>query len=258
MRLQRIREQLRAWVKQPRAVEALILLALVSFALGERTYIAVQRNVSEPGDTYNFLFMSQAYSQGRIPQGEKRLPLYPLLILVGWKGLGIDPLVTAKAISIIAGAGTTGLLYLLGRRFGIRPLPLALFLLLQTLVPISNETGIRPLSDSLFLFLVVACTYAVTVVGPSPRSTLLAGGLIGLLMLTRFESMVLAPVFIGLLFLRLSWRYVFVAAIPVIALYVAWVPYALYVHGSIGGGYFTEWSGKEGAVGGKLEDIPAK
>lgn len=250
--------RLGAWLCRPHAVEALILLTLVGFTLGERTYIAVQRNVAEAGDTFNFLFIAQAYSQGRIPQGEKRLPLYPLIILAGWKGLGFDPLVTAKAISVIAGAATTGLLYLLGRRLGIRPFPLALLLLLQVLVPVSNDTGIRPLSDSLFLFLVVACTYAVTVAGSSRRAALLTGGLIGLLLLTRFESMVLAPVFIVLLFLRLPWRRVLVAAIPVVALYIAWIPYSLHVHGSIGGGYFTEWSGKEGTVGGKLEDIPKK
>lgn len=249
----------RSWLRHPRAVEALILLTLVGFTLGERAYIAVQRNVMEPGDTYNFLFMAQAYSQGRIPQGEKRLPLYPLLILAGWKGLGIDPLVTAKAISVIAGAATTGVLYLLGRRLGIRPLPLALLLFLLVLVPVSNDSGIRPLSDSLFLFLVIACTYAVTSTGASVRAALFTGGLIGLLMLTRFESMVLAPVLLTFLLFRMPWRRVLLAAIPVLVLYTAWVPYSYYVHGKIGGGYFDAWDPEYGGqVGGRLSDVPKK
>lgn len=252
-------DRMRALLR-PRAVllEFLVVLTLFAFTVGERAYLAVQREVMEAGDPFNFLFIAQAYSQGRIPQGEKRLPLYPLTILVGWKGLGLDPMFTATAISVLAGGGTTVLLYLLGRRMKIRPLPLALVLLLSVLAPVSNSVGIRPLADSLFLFLVVACTYAATVAGSSVRSALLTGGLFGLLMLTRFESMVLAPVLVLLLRLRMPWRRVLLAALPVIILYAAWIPYSLYVHGTVTGGYFEEWGPKEGAVGGRLADVPAK
>lgn len=248
-------------ILRPRAAlaEALVVVTLFTVTVGERAHLASQRNIMEAGDTFNFLSLAQAYSQGRLVKGEKRLPLYPLTIMVPWKGFGIDPMGTATGISVLAGGGTMVLLYLLGRRMKILPLPLALFLLLWVLEPVTNSVGIRPLSDALFLFLVVAATYAVTVAAAwSIRSALRAGGIIALLMLTRFESMVLAPVLVLLLRLRVSWRRVLLAALPALALYAAWVPYALYIHGTIGGGYFTEFSAKEGAVGGKLEDVPAK
>lgn len=254
-----MKEHLRRLLR-PRAMllEALVALTLFSVTTGERAFLAAQREIMEAGDAFNFLSLAQAYSQGRLVKGEKRLPLYPLAILAGWKGLGLDPLVAATAVSVLAGGGTTALLYLLGRRLGIHLLPLALFLLLLTLDPVTNSMGIRPLSDSLFLFLVVLGVYRVTVVGPTRRAALLTGGLFGLLMLTRFEGLVLAPILTVLLLLRLSWRRVLLAALPVLLLYIAWVPYSEYVHGSIGGGYFTEWSDKEGAVGGKLVDVPEK
>lgn len=257
--LSTLASSLRAFLR-PRAVllEGLLVVVLFSFTVGERSFLASHRQIMEAGDTFNFLSLAQAYSQGRLVKGEKRLPLYPLAIMVAWKGFGIDPMTAATGISLLAGGGTIVLLYLLGRRLKILPLPLALFLLLWTLEPVTNSVGIRPLSDALFLFLVVAATYAVTVAMSSLGSTLRAGGAIALLMLTRFESMVLAPVLVSLLRLRMSWRRVLLAALPVLVLYAAWVPYSLYIHGTIGGGYFTEFTAKEGAVGGKLEDVPAK
>lgn len=245
---------------RPRALlfEALIAGTLFSVTVGERAYLASQRQIMEAGDTFNFLFLAQAYSQGRLVKGEKRLPLYPLTILLFWKGIGIDAVAAATTISVLAGGGTTALLYLLGRRMKIHALPLALFLLLWMVEPVTNSVGIRPLADSLFLFLVVACTYAATVVGSSIRSAVRVGMLYGLLMLARFESLVLVPVLVVLLRLRMPWRRVLAAAIPVLLLYAAWVPYSLYIHGTVIGAYFTEWSGKEGAVGGRPADVPAK
>lgn len=254
----RARQRILVWLRRPRAVGLLLVIALVTFTLGERTYLAAQRNIMEAGDSFNFLSLAQAYSQGRLVKGEKRLPLYPLTILVAWKGLGLDPLVAATSISVLAGGATTALLYILGRRMKIRPLPLAVFLLLWTLEPVTNSVGIRPLADSLFLFLVVAATLAATIVGSSLWAALRAGGMIALLMLARFESMVLAPVLAVMLRLRLPWRRVFLAALPMLLLYAAWIPYSLYIHGTITGGYFTEWSDKEGAVGGRPGDVPKK
>lgn len=258
-RLMRLLQYVRT-ILRPRAVlaEALIVVTLFAVTVGERAYLASQRKIMEAGDTFNFLSLAQAYSQGRLVKGEKRLPLYPLAIMVGWKGLGIDPMVAATGISVLAGGGTMVLLYLLGRRMKILPLPLAVFLLLWLLEPVTNSVGIRPLSDALFLFLVVAAAYVVTVASGSVGSALRAGGAIAILMLTRFESMVLAPVLVLLLRLQMSWRRVLLAVLPVLALYAAWIPYSLYIHGTISGGYFTEFSAKEGAVGGKLEDVPPK
>lgn len=236
-------------------LDILVIIVLVTLTLGTRSWLAVQRKVMEPGDTFNFLFIAQALGQGRIPQHENRLPFYPLTILPLWK-LGVDPLVAATAVSVVASGGTTVMLYLLGRRFRLHPLSLALVLLLFILTPLQNIVGIRPLADSLFLFLVLLSVYAASVVRPTRWSALGSGIIFSFMMATRFEGFLFAILLVPLLFFRLSWRHVFLATLPVLAMLIAWVPFTLYVHGTLAGGYFGQLS--QGGDFGNLSQVRSK
>lgn len=232
------------WLDQPhriqRLLEGCILLTLITVTIGERSLFASQRHIMPAGDVFNFQSIARNIRHFDYPIREKRLPGFPLALLVGME-LGFDPTHTGIAISILSSAATTAILYLLGRRFGFPPLPLALCLLLTSIAPLLTINGIRPLSDSFFLFLIVLSVYMATIIRPTRTSALLTGVVLTLLAFTRYEGIPTAFLLLALLRFRVPWRYVFLAATPLLIAILLWLPVAKKVHGSIREfGYFRD------------------
>jgi hypothetical protein len=239
-----VAKRLRRWLDDPtmarRVLEACLLITLVAMTLGERTLIASQRHIMPAGDVFNFQSIARNIRHFDYPIKEKRLPGFAIALLVGTE-LGFDPTQTGIAISILSSAATTAVLYLLGRRLRFPPLPLALCLLLTSVAPLLTINGVRPLSDSFFLFLIVLSVYLATIVRPTKRSVITTGCVLMLLAFTRYEGIPMAFLLLALLWLRIPWRWVLLAAVPLLIAIVLWLPVAKKVHGSIREfGYFKD------------------
>lgn len=221
-------------------LEACILISLVSVTVGERSIIAAQRRIMPAGDVFNFQSIARNIRHFDYPIREKRLPGFPLVLLAGLE-LGFDLTHTGIAVSIISSGATTAILYLLGRRLRFPALPLALCLLLTSVSPLLTINGVRPLSDSFFLFLIVLAVYLTTIVRPTRRSALLVGMVLMFLAFTRYEGVPTALLMLLLLRLRIPWRLVLIAALPLFVAGLLWLPVAKKVHGSIRDfGYFRD------------------
>lgn len=211
-------------------LELVVIVALFTTTVGERTWIAVQREIMPAGDTFNFQSIAMHLRQGTFPQGERRLPGYAFAMLLGME-LGMNPVVSGIVVSILCAGGTIVLLYLIGRRIGIPKLPLATILLLTSLAPLLSANDIRPLSDSFFLFLVLLSIYAVMRARPSLGSALGVGALLAALTLTRYEGPLLAIPLLLALRLRVPWKHVVIAtSVPFVA-GLLWLPVMRYSAG---------------------------
>src|SRR5688572_22832839 len=104
--------------RDPRVVravmEACILLTLFTVTVGERTIVAYERRIMPAGDVFNFQSIARNIRHFQYPIREKRLPGFAVPLLAGME-LGFDPTQVGIAISILSSAGTTVVLYLLGR-----------------------------------------------------------------------------------------------------------------------------------------------
>lgn len=223
-----------------RILEGCILLTLVVTTIGQRSMVASQRRIMPAGDVFNFQSIARNIRHWQYPSQEKRLPGFPLVLLVGME-LGFDPTLTGITISIVSSGATVGLLYLLGRRFKFPALPLALCLLLCSISPLLTINGVRPLSDSFFLFLVILSVYLTTIVRPTKKSALLTGFVLMYLAFTRYEGIPTAGMLLLLLWIRIPWRLVLLAALPLVVAGLLWLPVAKKIHGSLQNfGYFRD------------------
>ncbi len=236
-----------------RVLEACLMLSLVTVTLGERSWIAVQRRLMPAGDVFNFQSIARNIRHGQYPMQEKRLPGYPLALLIGME-LGADPTTTGVAISVLSSGATTLVLYLLGRAYGFSKVPLALVLLLTSVSPLLTVNGVRPLADSFFIFLMVLGIFLVTIAKPRHLQAFVTGIALTLLAFTRYEGAGLAILLLVLLRLRIPWRLVALAASPLIVAAILWIPVAKHIHGSLREfAYFRE--ARESDVG-KIGKIP--
>ena len=151
-----------------------------------------------PGDTFNYLALAQAITEGRDPFYEKRLPFYPLLLIPGHLGL-MDPVLWGQLVSVFAGAATVVLVYLLGR--GLRLTPLA-SLLAAAFLAVNAALGgvsLRALANAPYAAMVVLSAWLYTRV-QGWRSAALLGLALGATAMTRHEGFLVAGVLlVGLL-----------------------------------------------------------
>lgn len=233
-------------------LEACIILSLVAAVVGERSVIAVERRIMPAGDVFNFQSIARSIRHFDYPMREKRLPGFPLALLVGME-LGFDPTQTGIAISILASAGTTIVLYLLGRHFKWPAFPLAAVLLLTSVAPLLTINGVRPLSDSYFLFFIVLCVYLVTVAKPTRKWAIWTGLAIAFMVFTRYEGGPTAVLLLLLLRFRMPWKLVGIACLPLVIGGLLWLPVLKYINGSLNEfGY-----AKDAAQLASLETLPA-
>ncbi len=221
-------------------IEACILVALMSVIVGERGIIASQRHIMPAGDVFNFQSIARNIRHFDYPIREKRLPGFPLALLAGMS-LGFDPTRVGIFISIASSAGTTLLLYALGRHFRFPVFPLAAILLLTSVAPLLTINGVRPLSDSYFMFLIVLSVYLTNVARPTKRWAIAVGLALTLMSFTRYEGVPTALLLLLLLRFRMPWRLVLLACVPLLVAGLLWLPVAKKVHGSIREfGYFRD------------------
>lgn len=233
-------------------LEACIILSLVGAVAGERTIIASQRRIMPAGDVFNFQSIARNIRYFDYPIHEKRLPGYPLTLLIGTE-LGFDPTLTGIAVSIMASAGTTVVLYLLGRYFKWPRLPLAAVLLLTSVAPQLTINGVRPLADSYFLFLIVLSVYMVTAARATKAWAIWTGLIIALMVFTRYEGGPTAILLLLLLRFKMPWRLVGIASLPLLIAGVVWLPVWRHVNGSLSEfGY-----AKDAKQNASIETLPA-
>lgn len=213
-------------------LEACIILSLVAAVAGERTIIATQRRIMPAGDVFNFQSIARNIRHFDYPMREKRLPGFPLALLVGME-LGFDPTHAGIAISILASAATTVVLYLLGRHFRWPSFPLAVVLLLTSVAPLLTINGVRPLSDSYFLFLLVLSVYMTTVARATKAWAIWTGLVFMFMVFTRYEGGPTAILLLLLLRFRMPWRLVGLACLPLIVATLLWIPVLKYINGSL-------------------------
>lgn len=243
--------------QHPAAVrDAVIAVVLTLVALAAAGSFAARSRVMPAGDTFNFIIAAQALRHGTYQSDEKRLPLYPFLILLG-EAVWPDPVVVARTISTVAFAGTFGALFLLGRRLGLAPLPLALLLFLPMVHPVLLGNGIRELADSLFVFLLVLANLAAIALRRSWPSVVITAGVFTATALTRYEGILAVFLLLPFLRLRVPWRTVGAVILLAAAFTTPWFVVATRAFGApVNPAYFR--CVEECGFGTRLPDLPAR
>lgn len=243
----------RSSIKRYRA-DIFIILALTVLTLAVRTPIAAERKIMPAGDAFNFQHIASYIQYGKYPSHEKRLPGYPLFILIG-RTAGFDPIQTSIGISIIASTGTIIALYGLGRVFTFTRASLAGFLGLAIFDPLLIMNAIRPLSDGLFVFLVATTLFLTALFLRYPtyatsKMRITYSVIITLLMFTRYEGFLITGLTAPFLFIKLPWKVVAKMAILPICAIILWIPAYRSIHGSVSGlSYVTDATNPGGGFG---------
>lgn len=176
------------------------LLIVLATALGIRLWLLKWWNPFPFGDVFNYVTIAQNLSHGFYPIAEKRLPFYPLLILLvhtlapflSWEGVAIG---IAMAASLVALA----LLYAIGRHLGLKKVPILVGLLFLMSYQPYLAYSIRGYADSTFIALFLASLLLV-LRARKHNVAITAGIVFAALALTRYEGVIAAAVF-GLLYI---------------------------------------------------------
>lgn len=165
----------------------LVLVLVVAFGF-RLTYLRWFREFP-PGDVFNFIGLAEALADGQYPLDEKRLPFYPLLILlvhlfVGWEG-------AAVGIAVVASLMTLVFLYGIGRTLGCSRTALTVGLLLAQAHPQFVIASTRGYADTLFLALLAGGVWTLLRF-PSRKGAIATGFFFGAAALTRYEGAVAA------------------------------------------------------------------
>lgn len=244
---------LRSSIKRYRA-DVFIMFALVILTLAVRIPIAAERKIMPVGDVFNFQHIASHIQYGQYPPKEKRLPAYPLFILLG-RTIGFDPVQTSIGISIIASTGTIIALYGLGRVFTFSRASLVGFLGLAIFDPLLIMNAVRPLSDGLFVFLVATTMFLTALFLRYPSSAtqrmrITYSVVITLLMFTRYEGFLIAGLTAPFLFIKLPWKDVSKMAIVPLCAIILWIPAYRSIHGPVSGlSYVTDATNPDGGFG---------
>lgn len=179
------------------------LTAALAFALGMRLKLLQWWNPFPFGDVFNFVQIARSMMTLSYPVDEKRLPFYPLLILVthtslpgtSWESSAIG---VAIAMSLLALA----LFYAIGRTLGITKAPLVAGVLVLAPFQPFLAYSIRGYADTTFVALLLAAILAALHL-PKRWSVWTLGPILGLLCLTRYEGVAAAAVLLLVSFFRL-------------------------------------------------------
>jgi len=205
--------------------EEIILGWIIISALLVRIILLYFRQSLCGGDPFNFLFIAEKLKEFSYPQGAKRLPFYPFLLLLGFPFF--DPVRWGQTISILSSVLLLPVLYGLGRLFKIKKeilLGASLLLAFQSSV---LEISLQPLSDSLFAFLFLLSLFLFYRLWThpqalTPNSQLLFGTILGLTCLTRNEGFLLSLILFLFLFWKKGLKTCLISGIPYFCLVFPW------------------------------------
>jgi hypothetical protein len=217
--------------------DGLLIGLLMLLVVTIRLPIVAERKIMPAGDAFNYQFITSHLLDFTYPPTEKRLPVYPIL-LIGGRILQLDPIRTSIGLAVAASAGVVAMMYLLGRAFAVPRAALLAFVGLSAFDPFMTMNAIRPFADSLFVFLALLSLWCVIQLLslsrlPSKRWIWGTGIVLTLMMFTRYEGFLIAAVLILCLFVRRTWKEVaLIATIPTI-ITLLWIPVHFHVHGSL-------------------------
>lgn len=158
------------------------------------------------GDPYNNAFIAQRLLTGGNPyENEKRLPGYPLVMVLGTAAEG-DPLRAGQVVNQLLLVCAAGAVYAVGRRVGLSPRG-ALFAALAFVF--SREVffvSFHPLSYTLLALQIPLVILTVPWAHGHIGRSLVLGSLLGWTAQTRHEGIVLAGIVLGALFVRAALR----------------------------------------------------
>lgn len=161
------------------------LLLILAIALGFRLAYLAWFKTFPPGDTFNFINVARSLPEGYYPMNERRLPFYPLLILLahnffGWELAGMVVAVGMSLIALVA-------LYALGRKLGVSKTALLGVLLVFQAHPLVM-TATRGYADTT-LFALLPLTLLALLSAHTWKGAVLSGLLLGAMTLTRYEGL---------------------------------------------------------------------
>lgn len=172
------------------------LLVVLGIALAFRLAYLRWFKVLPPGDVFNFINIALGIPDGTYPPNERRLPFYPLLILLfsflGWER-------AALVVAVAASLGALVALYALGRTLGFSKTSLAALLLVFQAHP-QVLIATRGYADTT-LFALLPATLLALFRARTWKGAVLTGVLCGALALTRYEGLTAALVLLPLWFL---------------------------------------------------------
>ncbi len=238
--MQRFAERGRGWLCSVVRQHWGLLLVLV-VALGFRVAYLSWFRAFPGGDVFNFITIAQGLPQGLYAVNEKRLPFYPLLLLLAhavldWEAAGLVIAVGASLLSLVA-------LYAVGRTLGLSRTALAVALLLYQAYTPFFLSSVRAYADTTFI--AAALLGVLGVLRARTAQGALATGLaLGAAALTRYEGGAVAAALLPywLLFPRgRQRRLVLIAAAVFLASLIPYGALALRNHRPlVGAGYFAE------------------
>lgn len=142
------------------------------------------------GDVFNFVAIARALAHGMYPVADKRLPFYPLLILMvhsvmpwlRWETVAIGIAITMSIVAIV-------LLYALALSLGLKKIPALVGALLFASYQPFLSYSIRGYADTTMVALVLAALLIVLHLNKKAMPWIL-GVVLGALALTRYEGAV--------------------------------------------------------------------
>lgn len=231
------------------------LLLVIVVALTARLIYLRWFKAFPPGDVFNFINIARAIPEGDYPPNERRLPFYPLLILLARSVLDWEP--AALAIAIGASLAGLALLYALGRTLGLTRTALVALLLVVQVHP-QLMLANRGYADTT-MFALLPATLLAIIRTRTWKGALLTGLLCGAMALTRYEGTAAALAIIPLWFLFPKGRPRRYPAIAALAFVLSLLPYtALSLANDrpiFGAGYIAEADGRTGYGSGNIREF---
>lgn len=165
-------------------------------------------------------------------------PTYPVLIGIGSLGGRLDPYVVGRLISVLAAVGSLVVLYRLARQADPTPRGHAVSLLAAALLAVNPTFQIhanRALSESVALCLTLLAFRAWLARPDSVGGAIEVGFFVSLATLTRPETVVVAPLWYAIDWVRQrTWTAFLPASVCGAVIAVMLLPYAVYLHQTTG------------------------
>lgn len=212
------------------AVEHGALTVILLVSLGVRLWLLRWWEAFPFGDVFNFVRIARELAHGSYPVDEKRLPFYPLLILLVHQGAPWLRWETiAIGLAIVMSLAALGLLYAICRALRIGLVPSLVAVLLLSSFPPFLSYSIRGYADTTLLALVLAAILTA-LRARTFRGAALLGFFLGAAILTRYEGVAAAGVLLPLFALRARRMRSIGAAFAVLALTI--LPYVVVARAS--------------------------
>ena len=144
-------------------------------------------------DEYTYMRMARSFAADPLSSPEpSRFPAFPFALSLAFGFFG-DSLLVSRLVSVLFGALSVALVFLVGRRFFSSRAGFVAALLLGS-APFFAFLSSKILTESMFTLLFVACAYLVVESATRPRLLVPLGALFSLFFLARFTALSLVPI----------------------------------------------------------------